>query len=75
MQEWDEGFKAGYSFCKMLSEVPFYKGVFWPDKNKYGVGSYRNGFAEGTITGRREFKVNWKWVDDGTGTFSYIEKI
>jgi hypothetical protein len=73
--EYDAGFKAGYDFCKMLSEVSEYKGAFWPDKKKYGTGTYRNAFAEGTITGSREFKVSWKWIDDGEGTTSHIEKI
>lgn len=74
-EEWIDGFEAGYNFCKMLSEVSEYKGPFWPDAEKYGVGSYRNGFAEGTITGKSKLKVSWRWVDDGKGTFSHIEKI
>jgi hypothetical protein len=63
-KEWSDGFEAGYAFCKMLSEVTEYQGPFWPDPVKYGVGSYRNGFAEGTITGQRVFNVSWKWIGD-----------
>lgn len=69
-KDWMDGFDAGLAFCKMLSEVSEYRGIFWPDNEKQ-----YNGFAEGTITGKSHFKVKWKWVDDGKGTLSYIEKI
>jgi hypothetical protein len=74
-KEWKDGWQAGYDFCKMLSESKTYHGPFWPDAEKYGVGSYRNGFAEGVITGRSHFKIDYRWVDDGQGSTSHIEKV
>jgi hypothetical protein len=69
-KEWEDGFKSGYDFCKMLSEVKEYKGTFWP--NQQGV--FRNGFAEGTISGSHKFKVSWKWINDKNGNCTLIEK-
>jgi hypothetical protein len=61
-KEWDDGFKAGYDWCKWLSGQP--KGTvsqFFPNKQ----GIHRHGFAEGTISGGHHFNVSWKFTING----------
>lgn len=63
--EYMEGFRAGYKFCEDISNGSIPKGsvvpFFPPDK----MGVFRNGFAEGTITGGHKFNVSWRWVKTG----------
>lgn len=59
-EEWKAGFDAGYAWCESLSkDNTGNERQFFPDQK----GAYRNGFAEGTITGRHKFNVTWRWVD------------
>ena len=66
---WNIGFDAGYNWCKSLSTKPKgYTCEFWP----IFEDSYRDGFAEGVITGKLHFKVNFKWSVIGV---NLIEKV
>lgn len=57
--EWKNGFQAGMNWCRELSQKPDgFETEFWPAQS----GIFRNGYAEGTITGRGEYNVQWRGV-------------
>jgi len=59
-KEWTDGFDAGMAWCEMLSKSEEgSEHEFFPEQQ----GGYRNGFAEGTITGRSKYEVTWRWID------------
>lgn len=58
--DWENGFDAGYELCKTLLTQPVgTKMPFFP----YEKGNaFCCGFAEGTITGRSDLKVSYKFT-------------
>lgn len=58
-EEWNLGFEAGMKWCEELSKKEDgFETAFWPTQN----GTYRNGYAEGTISGGSKFNVAWMGV-------------